>query len=159
LAGITDLNEACGARLRRLYSRKGGLCDRLAHGFEQVIDLTHEIRNEYRRKTCERFDAAEPVAKIRRALTPLVSKAREALTLVSAERALPSQFEERVANTLARLEDYHLPDAARLMEGLVGDMRELKHILLSMEGLDQGLGNRLELSRTRRSARPSGTPS
>ena len=153
LAGITDLNEAFSARLRREYSRNGGLCDRLAQGFADVATFAQEIRKEHQRKTCERFDGSEPASMIQKKLAPVVSKAREAIALVPPERALPSQFEERVANTFARLGDYHFPDAIRLIEGLVGDMRELKHALLSIDGLDRALGNRLELSRSRRSAR------
>jgi hypothetical protein len=137
LAGISDLNEAYGARLRRAYSRDGGLCDGLAQGFAGVAAFAQEIRKEYRRKTCECFDGSEPAARIQKRLAPLVAKAQGAIALIPPDRALPAQFQERVESTLARLDDYHFPDA----------------VLLILEGLDTALGNRLELSRSRRSAR------
>lgn len=157
LAGITDLNDAVGARLRRLYSRDGGLCDRLAERFEAAIDHTQEIRNTYRRKTSRRFDGSEPAALIREVLDPIIAKARAAMKLVPPGRAFVPKFEERVANTLDRLGDYHFADATRSMEGLVGDMRELKHVFLAVEGLEKRLGNRVEASRTRRSGRAAKT--
>ncbi len=158
LAGITDLNEYRGARLRRLYARDGGLCDTLSGRFAHVIEFTQEIRAQYQRKTSRRFDGSVPEGQIRAQLDPIISRAREAMLLIPPGRALAPRFEERVESVLARLSDYHFADASRLMEGLVNDMRELKSVFMAVERLDHGLGSRVELSRTRRSARSGAKP-
>lgn len=152
MAGITDLNEYHGARLRRSYARDGGLCDGLADRFAQALELTHEVRAQYQRKTSRRFDGSVPEAQIRAEIDPIISRAREAMVLMPEGRTLPARFEERVESVLARLSDYHFADACRLMEGLVNDMRELKSTFMSVEGLDKGLGSKVQLWRARRSA-------
>jgi len=152
MAGITDLNEYHGARLRRSYARDGGLCDVLASRFAQALELTHEVRAQYQRKTSRRFDGSVPEAQIRAEIDPIISRARGAMVLMPEGRTLPARFEERVESVKARLGDYHFADACRLMEGLVNDMRELKSTFMSVEGLDKGLGSKVELWRARRSA-------
>lgn len=152
MAGVTDLNEYRGSRLRRSYAREGGLCDVLAGKFADVVRYTNAMRADYQRKTSRRFDGSVPEAKIRAELAPIISRAREAMLLLPPGRALAPRFEERVAHVEGRLSDYHFADASRLMEGLVNDMRELKSVFVLVEGLDHGLGSKVALSRARRSA-------
>ncbi len=158
MAGITDLNEYRGSRLRRTYARDGGLCDSLAERFGQALALTHEVRAQYQRKTSRRFDGSVPEGQIRSELDPIIARAKEAMLLIPEGRTLSARFEERVESVIARLGDYHFADACRLMEGLVNDMRELKSVFMSVEGLDVGLGSKVELWRARRSPRSGAKP-
>ena len=159
VAGVGDLNESFQSRMRRRYSREGGLCDRLAQRFEGLIEHTHEVRDLNRRKTSQRFDGSQPAAKIREVMDPILAEARKAMLLVPTGGNLVSRFEERVSSTLARLGDYHFADAARLMEGFVGNMRELKHVFQAVECLEKKFGNRLKSPRMSRSQKPAVVPS
>jgi len=153
LAGITDLNDCLASRARRLYSKKGGLCDKLASSMQDCIGFVREVHHSVGHITSRKVDGTAEKKLILSKLMPTIYKAREAMTLIPAEQLFRFGFEQRVEQALTRINDFHLPDAIRALEPIVNDMWEMKNAFLAIEGLDSKLGTRLQLNRSRRSAR------
>lgn len=154
LAGVADLNECLASKFRRLYARKGGLCDRLAIAFEEIIPFIREVHLSVGPITSRRFDGTAEARQIRKRFDPLIVEARKVLKLIPNDRAVKQGFEQRIRHANERLDDFHFPDVIRALEGTVGDMREVKHIFLGLEGMEDRRADRTLLARHRRNARP-----
>lgn len=134
-AGISDFNERLTSYLRRDYSRHGGCCDEIADKFKAVVKAIEEIKAEHGRKTCEIRDGSAYGRTIMEKLAPIVGQARALFELLPHSRAVAGSFEEHLTTAEARLSDFHLPDAAKAVANMAGDMMDCKNALQVIEGI------------------------